>query len=404
MSRKIWWVNHYAITPERPGGTRHFDLGTELEAQGLDVRVFACDISLSTRKRTLLRPNQNHLSKKHGQLDWTWINAAEYEANNWKRAWNMISFSKRFRRAARKLAGKDRPSVIIGSSPHLFAAKSAMIVARRRNAKFVLELRDLWPQALIDMGEMGEEHKVVKLFRSLERELYRGADAFIILAEGSRKYLLDRGVPESKIHFIPNGVHLGHFQVDETREETRKRLGFDKFTIVYTGAHGPANTLQTVVEASLILEGSGIEFVLVGDGPSKADLVSDGGNVRFMDPVSKGEIPALLQAADAGVITLQDIPAFAYGVSPNKLFDYMGAQLPVLCSIPGDMAGVVERAEAGLIAKPEDAQDLADKALALQAMSDSDRAAMGDRGRACVEENFSRQKLAEQLKDMLTSL
>lgn len=400
---EVWLVNHYALTPDRPGGTRHYDLGTELTKHGLKVKVFACDINLATRKRTSLDEKELYRVEKRGDLEFVWINAVEYEQNNWKRIHNMVSFSRNFQRVARMMG--SRPDVIVGSSPHPFTGMAALKMARRFKARFWVELRDLWPQALIDMGGMTESSTQAKGMRYMEKKLYAAGERFIILAEGSAQYLEKRGVPREKILYIPNGVHLDHFQPSRTREESRAKFGFDKFSAVYAGAHGPANALHTILDASKQTSDD-IEFVLVGDGPSKAALLqqakSEGlKNVRFIDPIPKDEIPNLLAAADTGVITLKDVEAFAYAVSPNKLFDYMGASLPVVCATPGDMARMVETAGAGLVAKAENADDLATKTNAMAALSESDRIEMGRKGRQYVGENFSRQALAAKLADEL---
>jgi len=396
---EVWLVNHYALTPDRPGGTRHYDLGTELTKHGLKVKVFACDINLATRKRTSLDEKELFRVEKWGDLEFVWINAVEYEQNNWKRIHNMFSFARNFQRVARQMP--TRPDVIVGSSPHPFTGMAALKMARRFGARFWVELRDLWPQALIDMGGMTEGNAQAKGMRYMERKLYAAGERFIILAEGSAGYLVKRGVPKEKILYIPNGVHLEHFKPSRSREESRAKFGFNRFTIAYAGAHGPANALHTILESSKTT-GDQIEFVLVGDGPSKAELVAQGANlpnVRFMDPIPKEEIPNLLTAADAGVITLKDVEAFAYAVSPNKLFDYMGASLPVLCATPGDMARMVEKSGAGLVARAEDPGDLAEKAMALAAAGNL--AEMGRAGRDYVSANFSRQALAAKLAEEL---
>lgn len=397
---EVWLVNHYALTPDRPGGTRHFDLGTELTKHGLKVKVFACDINLATRKRTSLDPNELYRVEKRGDLEFVWVNAVEYEQNNWKRIHNMASFATNFKKVARMLGG-PKPDVIVGSSPHPFTGMAALKLSKEFNCRFWLELRDLWPQALIDMGGMTEGSYQARGMRYMEKKLYAAAERFIILAEGSAGYLTKRGVDPRKILYIPNGVHLDHFKPTRSREESRAKFDFERFTVVYAGAHGPANALHTILNAST-QTGDGVEFVLVGDGPSKLALVEQAKteklkNVRFLDPIPKDEIPNFLTAADAGVITLQNIEAFAYAVSPNKLFDYMGASLPVLAATPGDMARMVETARAGLVVEPENPADLAAKTLEMAALSADERLDMGARGRAYVSENFSRIALAAKL-------
>lgn len=404
--REVWIVNHYAITPDLPGGTRHYDFGIELAKMGYKVRIFASDVNLALRQHTKLKPGELYREESINGVWFVWVRAATYQKNDWRRAWNMLSFAFNVCRVGLRIQGK--PEVIIGSSPHPFAALAAYIISRFRHTRFILEVRDLWPQALIDMGGMSERNIITRILRLLERFLYRVAAKIIILALGSRDYLLEQGVTSNKIVYIPNGVHLGNFKDVTSRFESRKEFGFTKFTIVYTGAHGPANTLDTILRAADLLHNrNDVEFVLVGDGPSKSALIEEAArlklkNVRFMDPVPKAKIPQLLAAADAAVITLRAVDAFSYGVSPNKLFDYMASGKPVICSVPGDMARLVRENGTGLIVEPENPEALARAVEQLLSMSQNERDVMGKRGRELVEKEFSREKLAERLMEMIS--
>lgn len=441
-SREIWIVNQYAITPDLPGGTRHYDFGVELAKMGYEVRIFASDVNLALRRHTKLEPGELYREESINGVRFVWVRAATYQKNDWRRVWNMLSFALNAFRVGARIRG--RPKAIIGSSPHPFAALAAWVISKVKHSRFVLELRDLWPQVLIDMGGMAERSIPARVLRILERFLYRVAAKIIILASGSREYLLHRGVPSDKIVYIPNGVHLTNFQVrngcgsvivenDRSRihehgadrktvhatsaasEETipsqqsvaRHKFGFSRFTLVYTGAHGPANALETILGAAQILRSrNDVEFVLVGDGPAKSALVREAANrgldnVRFMDPIPKDNIPALLSAADAGVITLRAVDAFSYGISPNKLFDYMAAAKPVICAVPGEMARLVSENGVGIVVRPENPMALAHAVEQLLDMGDAERAAMGHRGRLLVERNFSREKLAQRLAELL---
>lgn len=406
---EIWMVNQYAITPDLPGGTRHYDLATELVRRGFRVKVFASDVNLALRTRTKLRPGELYHVEPWDGVEFVWVRAAEYQGNDWRRFRNMIAFAANFLRVARRLRAECRPDVIIGSSPHPFAAVAAQRASASLGAHFLLELRDLWPQALIDVGGLTESHPAARLMRFLERYLYARAERVIVLAQGSRGYLERRGVSPERVLFLPNGVHLGHFQPSVPREEARGRYGFTEFTLIYTGAHGPCNSLETILRAGALLHDLPVRFALVGDGPSRNDLIrlaeSEGiANVRFLPPVPKGEIPNLLSAADAAVITLKNAPAFAYGISPNKLFDYMAAARPVICAVPGDMARLVEEAQAGLVCPPEDAAALARTVRHLLAMPEEARAALGRNGRAHLEKEYRREALVDLLVDTLAQL
>lgn len=179
------------------------------------------------------------------------------------------------------------------------------------------------------------------------------------------------------------------------------------FTVIYTGAHGPANSLETVLEAaSLLTSHAEIRFVLVGDGPSKASLVEKAdklklSNFRFLDPVPKEQIPILLASADAALITLRAVDAFAYAISPNKLFDYMAAGKPVLSAVPGDIARLVEDTRTGVAIEPEKPKALADAIVRLYQTPVEERMAMGRRGQMLIQERYSREQLAKKLLAIL---
>ncbi|WP_027364767.1 glycosyltransferase family 4 protein [Desulfotruncus alcoholivorax] len=299
------------------------------------------------------------------------------------------------------------PEVIIGSSPHPFAALAGCCLARRLGCRFILEVRDLWPQALIDMQGLADGHPLVWLMRQVEQRLYLHAGRIIVLARGSIPYLKEKGVAEQRIIHIPNGVHPGHFVPLKTREETRSLFNFNRFTIVYTGAHGPANALNVILEAAGELNGeSGVEFVLIGDGPVKPDLQAQARklqlkNLRFLEPVPKSKIPDLLHAADAGIISLKDAPAFYGAVSPNKFFDYLASGLPVLCTAPGDVAGMVKQSGCGLVSPPDNGKALAEQVRALAALTAEQRALMSARGQRLVLDQFCIPELTVKLLQII---
>lgn len=399
--REIWFINQYAISPDLPGGTRHYDFGVELARTGYSVRIFAADVNLALRKHIRDLKGNLWLEEPVNGVLFEWVRTSTYNRNNWRRALNMFDFSFNVYRAGLRQA--SRPESVVGSSPNLFAALAGYYLARRLDCRFIFEARDLWPQALIDMNGIAPGHPAVRVMRRIEGQLYRQADHIIVLAEGSVSYLKEKGVSEDRISYIPNGVHPEHFNPRRSREEARQTFGFEKFTLVYTGAHGPANALHTILEAADALrDNSTIEFILVGDGPVKSDLQARAcemglKNLRFMGPVAKSEMPDLLSAADAAVITLKDARTFYNSVSPNKLYDYLAAGKPVLCAIPGEMAKLVEQQGCGLVSQAEDGKSLAEKVLSIISLTEQERKDMGTRGRELVLDKFSRPKLVSKL-------
>ena len=398
---KLLWVNHFAVVPGVGGGTRHFEMSRELVERGWDVTVAASDLHLQSRTYTRREgaDDRRVIPEDLDGVRFRYLWAAPYERNDWRRAWNWLSFS---RELLRWTPDAGRPDVVIGSSPHLFAALAAWRRARRWGVPFVFEVRDLWPESMTAAG--GSKGLVYTGFDRIARHLYRRSDAIVVFARGTADYLVrERGVPADTLAFIPNGVDPDAFPEIE-------RSGRETTTFVYAGAHGPANGLGAVLDAAdRLRERSDVRFRLVGDGPAKDELVADAErrgleNVEFQDPVPKAQMPDVLAAADVGLMVLRDTPLFAFGVSPNKLFDYMGASLPIVCNVPGEVEEMVRSAGAGEQAAPGSGASLADAVARMADRSAAERASMGRSGRAWVSREHGRGILAERLDGLLRGL
>jgi len=396
----ILWVNHFAVVPAMGGGTRHIELGRELVRRGWQVTLVASDFHVHQRTYQR-RDSASDREVRHESVDGVdvaWLWASPYVHNDLKRVGNWLTFA----RSLLRLDLSDaKPRVVIGSSPHLFAATAAWVVAKRQRVPFVLEVRDLWPESLAVAGR--RRGPGYAAFWLLARFLYRVADRIIVLAEGVESYLAERGIPKDKLVFVPNGVDTGTF--DSTPPAPRESL-----KLVYAGAHGPANGLDAVVDAADELrDEKRVAFVLLGDGPAKAVLQLDAArrglsNLEFVDSIPKSQMPAFLAGCDAGLMVLKDVPVFAFGVSPNKLFDYWAASLPVVCNVPGEVATLLERAHGGVQAADSSGQALAAAIRAMLAIKPAERAALGASGRAWVARERSRPVLADRIERMLTSL
>ena len=397
--RRLLWVNHFAVTPSDGGGTRHFELARALRPYGWDVTIAASDFNLHSRGYTR-RPTphvRSPIAERVHDVDFLWLYAAPYTGNDWRRARNWLSFSGSL---ARWSPNGARPDVIIGSTPHLFAARAAYRMAGRLRVPFVLEIRDLWPESLVAAG--GRRGPAYHALGALAKHLYARADRIIVLARGTGDHLADLGVDRAKMVYVPNGA-------DPSSNPHPWPAPRAPFTLVYAGAHGPANGLDTVLAAAALLRDHRVRIVFVGDGPAKADLQARAErdrlpNVEFRAPVPKTAMPDLLASAHAGLMVLRDAPLFAFGVSPNKLFDYLAAGLPVVCNVPGEVAGMLRDARAGEQAADSSARALADAILRLAQRTPDALRAMGDAGRDWVGCEHGRPVLAQRLDAALRPL
>jgi glycosyltransferase involved in cell wall biosynthesis len=406
-SPRIWIINQFANTPDLPGHTRQYELGRYLADQGYGVTVFSSDYNLNQRRYRRLRPGQLWQTEPRGQfgpLNWCWLWASPYQDNDWRRYVNLVSFC--FTLVLRSLV-EPRPDLILASSPQLPAAWVAMHLARWRGAQFWLEVRDLWPQVLIDLGGKSPRSPLVRGLGWLERQVYRAARQVVVLAAGSAPYVEQRGA--RAVAWLPNGPELSSMATDLAVEAARERFAIhpQRFCLMYTGAHGLANALDTLVEAARYLDQAApgqFQILLVGDGAEKSRLQQLGAgiaNLEFRDALAKREIPDLLRAADALILTLKDVPLFQYGVSPNKLYDYYAAAKPVVVAVGGAVNGEVEHHQLGLAVPPEDPHRLAQAILALARLPAADRQAMGQRARQLAERTYSRQAVAEKFHHLI---
>lgn len=383
-------LNHFAADHGSPGGTRHVDLFSRLKRW--DATIIASNRNLFTRATV-------EAEAPMVRTVWT----SRYASNGLARVMNWITYAATSVFAALPL----RATVVYASSPHLLAGLAGWLVASVQRSVFVFEVRDLWPKVLIEMGSINERSILARVLRRLEEFLYRRARAIVVFSSGVECDLTYRGIEPHKVVVIPNGADPGAFEPPADHDQLRRRFGFRKFTIVYTGAHGPANGLEFVLEAATEIQKElDVEFVLLGDGVEKQKLIAEAArrklmNVRFMDPIPKSEMPALLGAADAGLHVLADVPMFRYGVSPNKLYDYMAAGLPVITNTPGETAELVRRANAGIAVEPS---GVAEGVREMLRVGEEQRLAWGTSAREFMQRHRSRAVLAAKLEALLDNL
>lgn len=390
-------IHQAFVGPNEAGGTRHFELASRLVKEGHGAAIVASDLSYLTGQKAAGRRG---LVSREQIGDIRVLRAYTYPALHKGFVWRVFSFwSFMFTSVwAGWKAGK--PDLVMGTSPPLFQAVSAWLVAALRRRPFLLEIRDLWPEFAIEMGVLTNP-LLIRLSRWLERFLYARATHLLVNSPAYRDYLIhQKGIDPAKVTLIPNGVDPDLFPEDEGGKRFRESLRLDdKFVITYAGALGIANDIGTILRAAgrLRVEPR-IHFLLLGDGKERRRLEEQAramelSNVTFVGPRPKSEMGQVLAGSDACVATLQNIPLFRT-TYPNKIFDYMAARRPTILGIDGVIRQVVEEAQAGIFVPPGDDARLAEAARYLVDHPDEARA-MGQRGRRHVVEHFNRHTQAE---------
>lgn len=398
----IWILNHYAAGPGSTSGTRHYDLGRELVRLGWEVTVFAASFDHQKRQEAHLMPGQWIKEEAFQGVRFVWLRTLPYQGNNWRRVLNMFQYTFQVLRVAWKRSG---PTVVIGSSVHPFAAWAGWVLARHHRSRFFFEVRDLWPETLIELGQMSPNNPGVYLLRRLEKFLYQEAERIIVLLPNAHIYIEGLGVPPDKIVYLPNGVDLRRFEDSNEKLPNNvmavlERLG-DSFIAVYAGAHGMTDQLDVLLDAAQLLrlrDDKKIHFLFVGDGPERLRLESRAiasglSNVTFLGPLDKAYIPALLKRCNAGLVSATFSPLYRYGMSFNKVFDYMAARLPIAMIGPDYVNPISESGCGVILGGPEQ--------LAEILVQWSDRPglsrALGKKGRLFVETWHSIPRLASLL-------
>ena len=400
MSR-ILYVSQYFVREDQAGGVRHWHHTRALAAAGHDVTVVTSYVQHKQREIPERYRGKKIVREREDDIDFIRTYATpDYGVDMRSRGMNYLTFA--MWSALGSIRG-PRPDIVVASSPSLPAAAAAAQVARIRRARFVLEVRDLWPESIIAMN-LNAPASAVKAAFAMARHCYRRADRVIALTGGIRDSLIDAGVPASKIHLITNGVDLDVVDGAAPVEFARGR-----FLAMYVGAHGTYNALHTVLDAAeLLRERDDIAFVLVGDGDQKDDLVRDATargltNLDFVDAVPKREVPGWLLRADACLLPYQDVPLFA-GALPNKTFDYLGAARPIIAAAPrGELTELIERVDCGLAIAPEDPAAMA---RAVEELADAPQQGreMGARGAQYARQNYDRRALAERFVEVVESV
>lgn len=296
--------------------------------------------------------------------------------------------------------------MIYATSPPLFSGAAGLAISYLRRIPFVFEVRDLWPESAIALGEL-RNATAIHWATQLELACYHRAQKIIVVSKGIRKNIVKRNIPEEKIALVENGANteLFHFHPLE-RERLRSEFGYsDRFICIYAGILGLAQGLETILEAARLLKGDPVfHFILLGEGPKKADLMLlkeklELSNVTFMQEVPREEVPKLLSMADTAVVPLKKRTVFQ-GAIPSKMFDAWACELPVILSAEGEAQELLEKAQAGICVPPENPYEVAKALITLRNNSD-ERIRMGKRGREFTKQYYSRQALAQRLIHIL---
>jgi len=402
---KILLLNQAFVAPDEPGHTRHFEMAKFLRARGHELVIVASDLNYQTGQRTVARKGMFAEQVIEGVRI---MRAYIYPALHRSYFWRIISFFSFMLSSVWTALQVRDVDLVMGTTPPIFQAVSAWAVAWMRRKPFLLEVRDLWPEFGVNMGVLTNP-VLSAAGRWLEKFLYARATHILVNSPAYKEYMIGKGVPEKKITYIAYGTDVDMFNPQVDGSSIRSELGLqDKFAVLYAGALGQANDIDTILRAAGRLnDDDKIRFVLFGDGKERPRLQSEAermklSNVIFAGVRAKKDMPLVVASADVCLAILQDIPMFRT-TYPNKVFDYMAAGRATVLVIDGVSRQLIEASNGGVYVQPGDDELLAETILELS--KDSKRVQqMGLDAREYLVKHLDRRDKLNETLELLENL
>ena len=407
----ILLINHYAGSIYHGMEYRPYYLAREWVNQGHRVTVIAASFSHVRSRQPEVK--EQICEENIDGIHYVWIRTPLYEGNGLKRAMNIFSFTLQlfFRRSS--FLKDFVPNIIIASSTYPLDTIPARLIANQYKARLFYEVHDLWPLSLIELGGMSKYHPFIMLMQLAELFAYRFSDQIVSLLPNAEPHMRAHGLKPRKFNYVPNGIDLAEWKNDclDLQEELQAFIQTNReqkrFLVCYSGAHGVANDLMTLISAAEGMADEPVSFLLVGKGPEKKKLQAEVqrrnlNNVYFLPPVPKELIPALLMKMDILYIGLKKEPLFRFGVSPNKVMDYMMAGKPIVYAVKSSNNPVSE-SECGVCIPSSDPLALQQGVASLLALSPSQRLAMGIKGTHYVLERHTYDQLSRKFISIMES-
>ncbi len=410
---KVWIINHYAIPPSMGGLVRHYYFSKFLKQMGHEVRIFTAS-EIHNTDINMIRDGSLYKEEMMDGVEYTFLKTRDYSGNGLSRIYNMLEFPLRIQQSVKQFVKQgERPDVIYTSAPTIFAAASALIAARRFKVPCVVEVRDIWPESIVEYKGMSRKNPIIMVLYQLEKWLYHNADRLIFTMEGGQDYIREKGwekaVPLSKIRNLNNGVDLEEF--DRNRQtfclDDPKLLDDSVFKVIYTGSIRLVNNLGKVVEMAEYMKQhheDHIRFLLYGDGTEREELIAlckekKLDNIFFPGKVEKKYIPFILSKSDLNLNHVKQTGIMRFGCSLNKQFDYFASGKPVLSDLTVSH-DLIERYHAGVTLPTQDTESLCKEVLRFSKMPKEEYEQICRNARTAAEQ-YDYRALTEKLLEIL---
>lgn len=406
---KILYIEHYAGSISMGMEFRPFYFAREWMKKGHEVRIIAADYSHLRMRNP--NPSKDFSIEKVDGVTFQWIHTGTYEGNGTKRAMSMFQFCGKLWIHARRIAREFKPDVVIASSTYPLDTWPAQRISRITKAKYIHEVHDLWPLTLTELAGISKRNPFVMFLQKAENSAYCHADSIVTLFPNTWEHLSHHGLRDkSKCHYIPNGIVVDDWQNCDMELPEEMVNAFNdarakkQFIVCYLGGHALSNSLDVFIDAARSMKGEPVRFILIGKGVEKQELIKRAAgfdNIRFFEALPKTKVAAALSRADALYVGARPCSLYRFGVSLNKLYDYMMAEKPILYGVVA-ANNEVEEAGCGITIQQESAQSIVEGIHSLIRMPEDERAHMGKYAKVWVLQNRSYSKLASDFEEIMT--
>lgn len=402
----ILLINHYAGSDYHGMEFRPFYMAREWKNKGHNVTILGADFSH-------LRKNNPVIEKDFDEeivdgIKYVWVKTPKYQGNGVGRIKNISTFMWKLRMNYKMIADKYKPDAVIASSTYPLDIYPAHRIAKRCNAKLCFEIHDLWPLSPMEIGGFSEKNPAIIILQRAEDFAFKNSDVIVSILPNADKHIRERGFSTDKFVYVPNGIITGEKKeapMEKSIERLQELKNQGYFLVGYTGNHSPANVLDTMIDAAKKTTDEKVKYILVGKGNVKNELIeyaksNNVRNVEFLDPVLKDNMDNVLELLDIGYIGLKKQNLFNYGVSPNKLFDYMMAALPVIYAVEASNDPVKD-SNCGISVPAENPDAVVDAVMKIKALSEEEKIKMGQNGKNYVLSNHMYEGLADKFLNAL---
>lgn len=400
----ILYINHYAGSPEYGMAFRPYYLAKAWTGMGHKVTIVGASFSH-------LRIKQPEVGEECiDGIRYVWLETPAYNGNGWSRVKNMLYFLHGLYFNSSHIVGNNSPDVVINSSTYPLDSCPGDRIAKKYKAKFVFEAHDLWPLSPMELGNMSKYHPFIMAMQFGENYAYKHADKVISILPCTKAHMCNHGLLPEKFVHIPNGINIDEWKRCDNKlsAEYDAILELKKnnvFLIGYAGGHAVSNALLYLLMAAECLLGEKLAVVLVGSGTEKEKLIRYAEchklkNVYFLAPLEKCKIPTLLSYMDGLYIGWHKHSLYRFGISPNKIYDYMMAGKPIIHSVEA-ANDLVAEANCGISVAAEDHEAIAGAIRELMNMTDTERQRLGENGRKFVIKHHDYKVLAKKFIDAI---